>query len=167
MGRTKTMELSGSALVEKLRVAAMIVSRGEAGEPGAPILAVFNEKWGAFTLPMSKVRSWEFAGVRGAETPKDAALRGAAESMGRSFAQPEHVEPLGVLPPEKILSARSMDVKEYDIEVFRVWVEPDAEPEGLGVARWWPVDWFLDPDRKPISETARHIIKMLRKRGQV
>lgn len=51
------------------------------------ILLVFNPLWGAFTLPMTKLRQWPYgekpAPVR-IEEPEDAAMRNVGECLGRT-----------------------------------------------------------------------------------
>ncbi|MFO7904260.1 MAG: hypothetical protein ACQESR_11030 [Planctomycetota bacterium] len=52
------------------------------------ILLIFNEQWGAFTLPMTKLRHWQDPNIPPAhrdESPIDATARAVAECLGRTL----------------------------------------------------------------------------------
>ena len=82
-----------SADIPRGRLAAVAITRGP------EYLTVFNGKWGVFTLPMTKRRTWSDPRVPASdheEEPLDAAIRAAAEALGRPLAPyefPRAVEP--------------------------------------------------------------------------
>lgn len=129
---------------------------------GSHIMAVFNEHWGAFTLPMSKRRSWDIVengrSVEQLEEWSDTAIRAAAEWMRQTFsAEPEFLTEVAAFQQ----SDRDRIWKRYQVQVYRLCVEKGAPLPAGRTAEWLTVDEFLDPKRKPISLTARNIVEDL------
>ena len=132
------------------------------------ILAVYNEKWGAFTLPMSKVRPWEEIGgdpkKRNLSTGREAAVRSAAEWLGRTIVDP--VVPL-MICGEFLQGERDGQWKRYNVWVYKLAVADDVCPRQGAITEWLKADDFLDDKRDPISPTARHVIAELQIRGKL
>src|SRR5947209_19893742 len=85
--------------------------------PEGQLLWVSNDRWGSFTLPMSKRRR----GPKLLEPPQRAAMRAAAEALG----VPVRVGPRWAVLPELHLSERSYAVRRYSYEVFPAEPHPD------------------------------------------
>jgi ADP-ribose pyrophosphatase YjhB (NUDIX family) len=151
-----------SSLMPLVDVAVVIAEKGQR------LLAVFNEKWGAFTLPMSKRRSWEAPskdqGESRREAWEDAAMRAAAEWTGRtSTRKPELILDLA----EFQQSDRDGQWKRYHLQAFRIAVDDDFKLPAGSTAEWLTADDLLDEQRRPISPTARHIVAELRLEGKL
>jgi hypothetical protein len=132
------------------------------------ILAVYNDKWGSFTVPMTKRRSWEDAsaekGVERVEEWEDAAIRAAAEWMGRTTTKrPEFLSEVG----EFQQSDRDGKWKRYHLRAFRLQVDDSVNPPSAKIAEWLRAEDFVDEKRNPISPTARHIIAELQLAGRI
>lgn len=143
--------------IENLDVAVTVIERG------GLLLAVYNEKWSSFTLPMTKRRQWKDPEVPGVVTDEewiDAAARAAAEWLGRtSTTDPKH---LSDTVPEFHQSDRDGRWKHYRFQVFQVSLEEGREPRSGAVAEWLTPEQFLDEERRPISPTARYLIGKLK-----
>ena len=143
-----------SAPLPQVRVGvAVITSEGK-------VLMFFNSRWGAFSLPMSKQRTWAdptAPGGKRLESYREAAIRAAAEVRGKTLL----AFPPGPGLPEHQYQQSDADgeLKIYDFEIFRVDAGP-AGPPAPGVAAEWltPLE-ILDESRVPISKTARHLIR--------
>ena len=127
------------------------------------ILTIFNPRWGAFTLPMTKRRAWVARYARQSrreETWEDAAIRAAAEALGRTFSAKAVTGP--VLKLDGFTQSDSSgEVKTYHFQVFHVPLDAEIELLSGAVAEWLlPVE-FADLDREPISLTARHLVGKL------
>lgn len=131
----------------------------------ARILAVFNPRWGAFTLPMTKRRRWQEpelpSGYR-EEDWENAAARAAAEALGRTFL-PEELPHLLTEVENYKQSDADGTWKTYHFRVFGLPVEPGTEVLP-GLATEW-----LSPDRlrerRPLSRTAIDLVECLRERS--
>ncbi len=130
------------------------------------LLTVYNQKWGAFTLPTTKRRVWKddnaVEGAAREEGWDHAATRAAAEALGCTLT----VEPgeLGELP-EFQQSDRDGAWKRYRLQAFLFKHDsiPDVHP--VRVHEWLTPDQILDEARRPISPTARHVVSELQLRG--
>jgi hypothetical protein len=140
-------------------VKAVAITRGEL------ILTVFNEKWGAFTLPMSKTRTWpdpDRPGEVDQEKPEVTAIRAAVEALGRPLGSHElpRRHAVHTLDPYN-QSGRDGVWKCYHIEVFQLELDPGDTPKPLGGA---PMAW-MTPEQmetlKPVSDTARYIARSM------
>ena len=128
---------------------------------GDKILSVYNHKWGSFTLPMSKLRKWQDpqagSGVR-FEAGQQAACRAAAETLGRTLT----VEPetAGV---DVTLAQSDSDLlwKRYSFRVFKFEFKGAVRTAPGVISEWLTKNQFLDPKRWPISDTARHLVRLL------
>ena len=141
-------------VIPKIDVAATVIYRGD------EILTVYNNKWQAFTLPMTTLRTWQF-GVDGnaarVEDWADAAMRNVGEWLGRTSPQtPEFLLKLDDLRQ----SDRSGEVKHYHFQVFGVGVG-DHVLAPLASTQWLRADEIVDASRRPISPTARTLIRHL------
>ncbi|WP_339743730.1 hypothetical protein [uncultured Rubinisphaera sp.] len=127
-------------------------------------LLTWNDNWGAFSLPMTKIRTWP--GPSGSvdedsESAQQAAIRAAAEGLGRPLQsseipdQPVELE----LQPYSHRSHRDGQWKRYSREVFVFELEVDLSSfSGNGV--------WLTPEEvssmQPISQTAQEVLKVLK-----
>jgi hypothetical protein len=149
-----------SALWPLLDVAVALITCGDR------ILAVYNDRWGAFTLPMTKRRVWEDpkAGKDSARTEEweDAALRAAVEWMGRTTTQkPEFVLDFA----EFQQSDRDEKWKRYHVQAYQIELGKDVTPPPSRITEWLTAEEFLDEKRRPISPTARHVVSELKVNG--
>ena len=140
----------------RVDVTAVAITRGKA------YLTVYNENWGAFTLPMSKprIRGDASANARPeAEDSSETATRVACEALGRPLPAggiPRRLE-LDTLQPYS-RSGRDGVWKSYHHEVFRLELAEDAEVPGTVGGR--PTAWMTldEMERlKPVSPTAIQI----------
>ena len=140
-----------------LKVVVTLVSSGDR------ILAVYNDKWGAFTLPMSKRRIWKDAsGQEQTEEWFDAAIRAGAEAFGRTMiGKPKFLVDVA----EFQQSDRDDKWKRYQLQAFQIVVEENAPLPHARSAEWLTADELLDEERHPISPTARYIVSELRVAG--
>jgi ADP-ribose pyrophosphatase YjhB (NUDIX family) len=135
---------------------------------GDRILAVYNDKWGSFSLPMTKRRSWEDPvaekGAERVEDWEDAAIRAASEWIGCTTTQkPQPLSEVG----EFQQSDRDGKWKRYHLQAYKLAVADDTQIPPARVAEWLTVDQLLDENRKPISPTARHIVSELKLAGHL
>lgn len=146
-------------------------------ERGGTLLAVYNPKWSSFSLPMTKRRRWEDPQVPTGVTQEDwvdAAARAAAEWLGRtSTTQPALLTstipggPAAMQPgPAKGIrryfqSDRDKKYKEYRFQIFQVSLAAGAPLRAGATAEWLTAAEFLNDDRRPISPTARFLIREL------
>ena len=126
---------------------------------GRKILLVFNAQWGAFTLPMTKLRQWpygEYEELDKTEDEYDAAMRNAGEVLGKTSTRgPKLLLDNHVVEIQQ--SDRDSKKKRYAFRLFAFPVDaPDLAPGVLG--EWLDVSEILDNERRPISKTARSLI---------
>ena len=132
------------------------------------ILAVYNERWGAFTLPMSKRRRWKDPQTKAEsereEEWEDAAVRVAAEWLGQTTTEkPQFLLDLA----EFQQSDRDEKWKRYHMQAFRL-VVPHAVTASPGrVTEWLTAEQILDENRRPISATARYVVAELHLKGLI
>ena len=124
------------------------------------LLVVFNEAWGAFTLPMTKLRCWPF-GLAGDheqwELGSHAAMRNVGECLGITTVQCG-----GLLADVGDIrqSDRNGKIHHYQFQVYGF--PTDRQQTAAGVtAHWLTPDEILDPERSPISPTARVLVERL------
>lgn len=151
-----------SGLLPLVDVAGVLITSGD------KVLAVYNEKWGAFTIPLTKRRSWKDPGAEKdqerVEDWEDAALRAASEWMGRTTTQvPEHLGDVA----EFQQSDRDAQWKRYRVQAYRIQLDEDASLPAGKIAEWLTVDELLDEKRRPVSPTARHVVAELRLKRKV
>jgi hypothetical protein len=151
------MSKGSSRLMKLLDIAAVVVRRGDS------VLTVWNDSWGAFTLPMSKRRLLKDPEAREGserlEDWKEAAVRAAAEALGRTIVK----EPELILDMSEFQqSDRDGTWKRYHIQAFELLVDDDTNPSPARVTEWLTPEQIADERREPISPTARHIIGELR-----
>jgi len=136
-----------------LKVAVVLVVHG------GRILVVFNDKWGAYALPMTKRRVWNdpnAAGGKRVEEWIDAAIRARTECVpGTSTIAPV----FQLCIPEYQQSDRDGEWKRYEFHVFKTALaNPYAVGPG-GRTEWLTPAELLNPQRCPISKTARDIVR--------
>jgi hypothetical protein len=129
---------------------------------GSKYLAVYNPGWEAFTLPITKRRVWQVPQDPPTileEDWADAAARAAAEWLGRTVR-------LQAAPFHEIVdleySGRTGEWKHYHLQIFEVPVQSDVKTANGTATEWLTVDEFLDEDRRPISPTAREVMRQLK-----
>jgi len=144
----------GDLQMDVIEVAVTVISASE------KILAVRNEKWGSFTLPMTKVQSKPlgFSGdVAQIERRSDAAMRNVGECLGRTLNhEPKLLMDVGNLRQ----SDRSGKVNHYHFQVYLVEVDSEQAAPGLATD-WLTTSQIIDEKRRPISPTARELTKLL------
>jgi len=150
------------SLLPLVDVAVTLITKGER------ILLVFNSKWGAFTLPMTKRRTWKDpASKEGAERVEewdDAAIRAVAEWVGRTMTgEPEFL--LDVAEFQQ--SDRDERWKRYHMQAYRLPLEDESEVGTGGGAEWLSPEEVLDEKRRPISATARYVVAELQLAGKL
>jgi hypothetical protein len=122
------------------------------------ILVVWNPRWGAFSLPMSKRREWHDPRVPAShhgEDWLDAGARAAAEYLGQTC------EPELLLDniDEYQQSDRDGAWKRYHFQVFRISLADQPELVAGAIAEWLTPEEVLN--RRPISLTARYLVGKL------
>lgn len=158
--KSSTGDAQAAKLLPMVDVAVTLVMHGDL------ILLGYNEKWGAFTLPSTKRRTWEDpnAAKEAAreEDWEDAAVRAAAEWVGRTLtAKPEYIGEV----PEFQQSDRDGKWKRYRMRAFHVEVEDTSLTTSHRCTEWLTVAQILDKTRRPISPTARHVVAELNQSG--
>ena len=140
--------------VSRIDVVATVISCKDS------LLLVFNDKWGAFTIPMTKLRhrplgpqarrtQWELGA--------DAAMRNVGECLGISTGQTA-----GLMADVGDIrqSERNGQINHYHFQVYGF--QTDRQQAAAGVtANWLTPDEILDPTRSPISPTARALVERL------
>ena len=133
---------------------------------GGRVLTGYNDKWGAFTLPTTKRRTWEDDTVaKGAvrEEPwENAAARAAAEWLGQSLTEP--LTDLGEVP-EFQQSDRDGKWKRYRLRAFLLELVAEHAIPPMRIVEWLTPDQIVDENRRPISPTARHIVSHFQLQG--
>jgi hypothetical protein len=134
---------------------------------GSDLLLVYNAKWGAFTLPMTKQRRWPHPSdpcKTFAESWENAATRNLAEWLGRTFTSP----PQHILDIEDYQqSDRDLKTKQYHFRLFAAAVDSADERVVWAAAESLSPAEILDPDRRPISPTARMLVQQLLELGKL
>ena len=114
------------------------------------LLLTWNAKWGAFTIPMTKVN----LGMP-RESPSQAAVRAAAEVLG---------VPCRVVPGKSAQffrglqkSERDADIKDYQYNIVHVEVHPDFV-SGIQATVWATIDKLATGAYEPISGSVLEIL---------
>lgn len=140
--------------LELIEVAATVITAGHR------ILVVWNEHWGAFSLPMTKLRRQQLGLMQNHERVElwsQAALRTVGECLGRTT---DRAPKLLLDVNELRQSDRSGAVNHYHCQVFWFDVEsPALAPRVAG--EWLSPDQVLDEHRQPLSATARSLVTQL------
>lgn len=117
------------------------------------LLLAWNEKWGAFTLPMTKVLS-----EQPAETPEQAAIRAAAEVLG---------VPTQVVPGKATKFARGLqksprdgDIKDYQYNVVQVEAHPDFVSQVSSKPLVWAaINKLQTGEYQPVSRSVESLLR--------
>lgn len=130
------------------------------------LLAVYNEPWGAFTLPMTKRRQ-EPGPTPDAEPQLEAAdstaVRVVAETLGRPLGENERPERVKLdLQPYR-QSDRDGQWKRYTHSVFVLRTQ--EEPRPVDGAAWIWLDPKDAPKLSPVSPTLQDIVSHLQGSG--
>ena len=145
----------------KIEVGVTVVQRD------GKLLTVYNQKWGAFTLPMTKRRSWghpDDPKMIRPEDWRDTAIRNLVECFGRTYTE----EPDILFEVSDFhQSDRDQKVKDYHFHVFGAVTVGDAPLIAGVLGEWLTPDEILDPSRRPMSSTARYLVKELNRRSKV
>ncbi len=132
---------------------------------GRKLLAVFNPRWGGFTLPMSKRKQFRDRSVceaaRAEEWPT-AAARVAAEVLGRSFAPADFPRALTEIKDFEQSDADGI-WKLYSIRVFGLAVSDNVRLAPGVVAEWLEPEEFQV--REPMTRTVRFLLTRLEAQG--
>ena len=117
------------------------------------LLLIWNEKWGAFTLPMSKLQS-----DQPSETPEQAAIRAAAEVLGVPTRVVQGKEAKFARGLQK--SPRDGDIKDYQYNVVKVEAHPDFASQVNGKPLVWAaIDKLQDAEYQPVSKSVQAILR--------
>lgn len=131
------------------------------------VLTVYNPRWGAFTLPMTKRRRWKDptlrTGVR-TERWRDAAIREAADLLGRTLVLSEFPTLL-MRTEEYQQSDRSGEWKSYDFRVFRMQLQPNERLRDGVIAEWVCPEDAMEGKVRPVSPTTVYILLQLKRKG--
>ncbi len=144
----------------EVRVAAVAITRGD------EFLTTFNGRWGGFTLPMSKRRTWSDPQVPGSERHEeagDAAIRASAEALGRPLGPDDRLERLELMELEPYhQSNRDGAWKSYRFEVFRLRLAADTRPSVApgAIFAWLSLDAMRES--RPVSPTAIRLAEAIR-----
>jgi hypothetical protein len=142
---------------EHVEVAVVVITRGE------QILTVFNPRWGAYTLPMTKRRTQHdnrTAARPVTEEWEDTAIRARAEALqGTTTGTPRFLFEI----PEYQQSDRDGQWKRFHFRVFRFDFDGAATVLAHLPHEWLTREEILDARRRPISKTARDIVAQARK----
>jgi hypothetical protein len=148
------------------RVAVVLIHNGE------KLLLVYNAKWRAFTLPMTKLPYWNFVETAQIVDPQlraisavqlqDYWLDAAAHAVVECLGQPNDPRPVldGPLEVEYSLLERSWrDGAErfYQYKLFDLKVA-EAFQSRQQPSAWLSVAESRDPKNRPISPTVREIL---------
>jgi len=117
------------------------------------LLLAWNNKWGAFTLPMTKLQS-----DQPAETPEQAGVRAAAEVLG----VPTRVVPGKVAQFARSLqrSPRDGDIKDYQYNVVPVEPHPDfASHISSQPFVWAAINKLQAGEYQPISKSVDALLR--------
>jgi len=126
------------------------------------VLLVYSEKWGSYTLPMTKRRQpapGDIESVREAEDWLDAGARNVVECLGRP-AMPTPV--LKTPVPESHFSKRDHVTKDYLFHVFEErFRDGDAGADCVTAQTlyvWVTPEQILKRQIRPLSHSARDLI---------
>ncbi len=124
------------------------------------LLLAWNDKWGAFTLPMSKM----YFGPP-AEKAEEAAIRAASEVLrlptravaGKSAKETRALE----------VSARDGELKNYVYTVAPIELHPDFQGRSLShlAVIWAPIARIESGEYRPLSETVSRLLLEIRQWG--
>jgi|GEM_PF-2797068 len=117
------------------------------------LLLTWNDKWGAFTLPMTKLHA-----DQPAETPEQAGVRAAAEVLG---------VPTRVVPGKEAKFARGLqksprdgDIKDYQYNVVPVEAHPDfASHISSQPLVWAAIDKLQTGEYQPVSKSVESLLR--------
>lgn len=143
----------------EVEVAVSVIVRGN------QILAVYNPKWMAFTLPMTKRRRWQDPNIPPAQREEawiDAAARAAAEWLGCTVTGLTEL-PAEISPYHQ--SDREGQWNRYNFRIFRLTLEANQESLEGTVTQWLTHEQLLDANRRPLSPTVRHVLQALIQAG--
>ena len=133
---------------------------------GGRVMTIYNPRWGAFSLPMTKRRDWadpSLANGHRQDAWSEAGARAAAETLGTTFRSQSFAQPIYEIA-EFQQSDSDGKWKRYHFQVFHVPFADKPESVHGVIVEWMPPAYFEDQERRPISPTARHIIAELRLR---
>lgn len=125
-------------------------------------LLAYNARWGAFSFPMTKIRHrvpGPFGTPPVPESPSTAALRAAAEVLGRPLPPDQRPTPLPFDLEPYQFSGRDGELKRYTFHphILRL--------PGMDVSPYAPIIAWLTrdelADHEPISPTVRLIVDRL------
>jgi hypothetical protein len=132
---------------------------------GPRILAVFNPRWGGFTLPMSKRKQFRDSSISPAIRQEEwptAAARVAAEILGRSFIPADFPQPLCEIKDFEQSDADGV-WKLYTIQVFGLAVTGHVRLAPGVVAEWLRPEDFQQ--REPMTHTVRFVLGQMAEQG--
>ncbi len=147
----------------ELVVAVTVITQMESNR----ILAVWNPRWSAFTLPMTKQMRWQDpnapAGDR-VEAINRTAVRAAAEVLGKTL-EPTVLRRL--MPEERQYGQSDSDGtwKLYRLNIYGLSLVEDIGLPVRVAAEWLTPEQFAA--REPVSNTARYVLAELNAHGML
>jgi len=133
-----------------VRVAAAVIT-----DASEQLLVSLNESWGAFTLPMSRIRT----GPDADETPEFAAVRAAAEVLGVPVRLGAGRYQVGLLE----LSGRELAEKTYAVHLVRVEPHPAfADRLAIRAPHFWAAPFLLaEGHYEPLSPMLPRLVRTI------
>ena len=123
------------------------------------LLLAWNQKWGAFTVPMTKIDL-----ATPAETPQEAAVRAAAEVL-QVPCRPVADKPVHFFRGLQ-KSERDAEIKDYQYNIVLVESHPDfAAQPNAGV--WASIEKIQSGEYQPISGSVEEILRHCLESGLV
>ncbi len=148
--------------IENVEVAGTIIACGE------QMLVVNNIKWGAFSFSMTKLRRRQDPALgigMHLEQPQAAAIRAAAEVLGRTLAEHELPSLL-----HEVKEYRQSDAdgiwKLYNLHIFQMTLPKRPAIPGAGLEIEWLTATELR-NRQPVSSTVRYLLTCLEEQGKL
>ncbi len=121
------------------------------------LLWVWDDDWGCFALPMSRLRVGESA----LERPDEAAARAAARALGVPVVLGKSV----ALTPQHFVSGRDQAWRTYRYHVYKVSAHPDFTPTVTGPHLWLAPHRSARAEYRPLSASGRWVVAALAAEG--
>lgn len=121
------------------------------------LLWVWDDVYGCFALPMSRVRVGESA----LERPDEAAARAAARALGVPVVLGKSV----ALTPQHFVSGRDQAWRTYRYHVFKAHAHADFTPSIAGPHLWLPPHRSARSEYRPFSASGRWVVAALTANG--
>jgi hypothetical protein len=134
---------------------------------GTRILAVFNPRWGSFTLPMTRRKKWQDPAMALGMREEDwsvSAARGGAEVLARTLGPQARPQQLMEIK-EYRQSGEDGIWKVYQFRIFGLAIPKESKLAGTILTEWLTPAEFAD--HEPVSSTARYLVSCLQEKGRL